>query len=99
MVFRSTDSCILVNYYRSIVIMIDVKECFTKQQEAALKRDIRAYVKDIIMEAANEEAEKLAYEWAKDNKTFLKELVAEKMLEETKKAVKKIQFFPNVEIY
>ena len=55
---------------------LNVKDCMTKAQETALKRDIRSYVRSEIMNAASDEAYKIATAWMKENKEFVKDAIA-----------------------
>jgi hypothetical protein len=78
---------------------INVKDCMTRAQEAALRKEIKQTVYGLLRDEANSQAKKLGEAWIKANSTMLKEAVAEHMEKEMAKAIKRLRLYPNVESY
>jgi hypothetical protein len=68
---------------------IDIKKCITAAQQRQLKEEVRRYIRDEIIAEAQEEAVKLAKEWLRANRQFVKEVVADEMVKQVKARVKR----------
>jgi ATP-dependent Zn protease len=67
---------------------INAKDLLTRGEKAALKRDLKKYIQDMIQEQMSDEAEVLARRWLKENKSEIEGMVEDIIRKETLNHIK-----------
>lgn len=67
---------------------INAKELLTRGEKAALKRDVKKYVSDMLQEQIQDEAEVIARRWIKTNKADIEGMVEEVIRKEVNQFIK-----------
>lgn len=67
---------------------INAKDLLTRGEKAALKRDMKKYVQDMIAEQMSDEAEVLARRWIKNNKSEIERMVEDVVRKEVNTFIK-----------
>lgn len=69
---------------------INARDILTRGEKAALKREIRDYVKDMISEEMYNDAAAIGRKWIKNNKSEIDKMVEEVVRKEVNKFIKGI---------
>jgi hypothetical protein len=67
---------------------INAKDLLSRGEKAALKRDMKKYVQDMIQEQMSDEAEVLARRWIKSNKSEIEGMVEDVVRKEVNQFIK-----------
>lgn len=67
---------------------INAKDLLTRGEKAALKRDMKRYVHDMIAEQMSDDAEVLARKWIRENKDDIAKMVEDVVRKEVNTFIK-----------